>query len=137
MNNLKFAIIGAGNMGSAIAEGFLKTGKISASNIFITDQRSAPLEHFKSKGLKTGMNNREAVVFADAVIIAVKPYYVKTVLEEIKPALVPARQMIISIAAGITIANIEEVAGKMPVFRTMPNTAIAIQESMTCIAEAN
>ena len=137
MKNLKFAIIGAGNMGSAIAEGFLKTGSIEAGNIYITDQRSEPLAYFKSKGLQTGSDNGKAVSWADIVILAVKPYIVKPLLDEIKTSLNPSRQMIISIAAGIPIKNIEELTGKMPIFRAIPNTAIAIQESMTFVTEAN
>lgn len=137
MERLKFAIIGAGNMGAAIAEGFLKTQRILANNIYITDQRPEPLDYFKSKGLYTGFDNCQAVEFANTIIIAVKPYLVKTVLEEIKSRLQPNQQMLISIAAGITIAEIQLITGKMPVFRVIPNTAISIQESMTCISEAN
>jgi pyrroline-5-carboxylate reductase len=137
MKNLKFAIIGAGNMGSAIAQGFLKTGMIKAENISITDQRTEPLDVFKTKGLHVGSDNRKAVASADAVILAVKPYLIKTVLDEIKQSLAPEKQILISIAAGISIGEIEGTTGKMPIFRVMPNTAIAIQESMTCIAQAN
>ena len=137
MKNLKFTIIGAGNMGSAIAEGFLKTGAIPAGNIHITDQRPEPLAYFTSKGLQASSDNGKAVSWANIVIIAVKPYIVKPLLEEIKPYLNPSRQMLISIAAGIPIKSIEEVTGKMPIFRAIPNTAIAIQESMTFVTEAN
>lgn len=137
MKNLKFAIIGAGNMGSAIAEGLLKTGIITAGNIFMTDKRPNTLDNFKVKGVHTGDNNVKAASFADVVIIAVKPYHAKSVLEEIKTEIIPVKKLIISIAAGISISDIEEVTGKIPIFRTMPNTAISIQESMTCIAEAN
>ncbi|MDP4209656.1 MAG: pyrroline-5-carboxylate reductase [Bacteroidota bacterium] len=137
MNNLKFSIIGAGNMGSAIAEGFLKTGAIKPANIWITDLRVEALDHFKAKGVNTGSNNKEAVAFADVLIIAVKPYLVKTILDEIKPQIAHSRQILISIAAGISISDIEATTGKLPIFRAIPNTAIAIQESMTCIADAN
>jgi pyrroline-5-carboxylate reductase len=137
MNTLKFAIIGAGNMGSAIAEGFLKTGSIKAENIFITDQRAEPLDYFRTKGTRASQNNQEAVAFADVIILAVKPFLVKTVLDEIKGKLDQKHHILISIAAGITIRDIQESTGKLPLFRAIPNTAIAIQESMTCIAEAN
>jgi pyrroline-5-carboxylate reductase len=136
MKNLKFAIIGAGNMGSAIAQGFLKTGAIKPENITITDQRSQPLEFFKSKGVNTGSDNGKAVESADVIILAVKPYLIKTVLTGIHSNLNPGKQILISIAAGVSIGAIEEVTGKMPVFRVMPNTAIAIQESMTFVSDA-
>lgn len=137
MKNLKFAIIGAGNMGSAIAEGFLKTGLIKAENIYITDCKAQVLNYFATKGLQTGNSNAKAAAFADIVILAVKPYHVKSVLEEIKTNLDHAKKMLISIAAGVSIKDIEEVTGPMPIFRVMPNTAISIQESMTCIAQAH
>jgi pyrroline-5-carboxylate reductase len=137
MKDLKFAIIGAGNMGSAVAEGLLKTGIVKGDHIFMTDKRPQILDNFKSMGVHTDEDNRKAAAFADAVIIAVKPYHVKSVLEEIKADIVPAKKLLIIIAAGVSISDIEEVTGKIPIFRTMPNTAISIQESMTCIAEAN
>jgi pyrroline-5-carboxylate reductase len=137
MKNLKFAIIGAGNMGSAIAGGFLKTGVIKAGNIFITDCRAQALDHFKAKGLQVGNVNLAAVAFADIIILAIKPYHVKSVLEEIRPNLASSKKMLISIAAGVSIKDIETVTGTMPIFRVMPNTAISLQESMTCIAEAH
>lgn len=137
MENLKFAIIGGGNMGGAVAEGFLKTGRIKAESIYITDQRRSPLEYYQAKGIHTGSKNADAVAFSDVVIIAVKPYHVKTVLQEIKPVLKQDKHMLIIIAAGVSISDVEEVVGHFPIFRTMPNTAISIQESMTCIAEGN
>jgi pyrroline-5-carboxylate reductase len=136
MKNTKFAIIGAGNMGSAIAQGFLKTGKIKPENIFITNRRPDPLEYFKTKGVNTGNDNLAIAHKADVIILAVKPFHVGAILEEIKPAL-DSNKILISIAAVITIKNIEEIIGKLPIFRAMPNTAISIQESMTCIANAN
>lgn len=137
MKNLKFTIIGAGNMGSAIAQGFLKTGVIKAENITITDQRTQPLEFFKTNGVSVGSDNSKAAATADVIILAVKPYLIKTVLGEISQTLNAETQMMISIAAGVSIGAIEEMTGKMPIFRVMPNTAIAIQESMTFVAGAN
>ncbi len=137
MEQQKFAILGAGNMGSAIAEGFLKTSRINPENIYITDIRPDPLHYFKNKGLSTGKDNCQAVEFGNIIIIAVKPYLVKSVLDEIKPKLQSGNHILISIAAGISIAEIQTVTGKLPLFRIIPNTAISIQESMTCITSAN
>lgn len=137
MKDLKLAIIGTGNIGSSIAEGILKTGQIKPENIMVTDQRNEPLEYFKTKGLKTSSSNLEAIEFADAIILSVKPHFVRSVLTEINPYLQTDRHIIISIAAGINIFDIESIIGKIPIFRVMPNIAIAIQESMTCIAESH
>lgn len=137
MENIKFAIIGAGNMGSAIAEGFIKTGRIKPENIFITDQRQEPIDYFKKKGLNASIYNIQATEFCDILILAVKPFLVKTVLEEIKTRIQSGKHLLISIAAGVSIHDIQSVTGLMTIFRVIPNTAIEIQESMTSISSVN
>jgi pyrroline-5-carboxylate reductase len=129
----KIAIIGAGNMGGAIVNGLLKSGYIDASAIAIADPRKKVLEGFEEKGINTFLKNIEAAETANLVLLAVKPYHVKAVIDEIKTALT-ADKIIVSIAAGVTIKDLEELIGKeAKIFRVMPNTAISIQESMTCI----
>ena len=126
-------IIGAGNMGGAIVNGLLKSGYVDASAITIADPRKKVLEGFAEKGVHTFQSNLEAVKSADLVILAVKPYHVGSVVNEIKSELT-LDKTIVSIAAGVSIADLEELLGKESmVFRVMPNTAISIQESMTCI----
>jgi pyrroline-5-carboxylate reductase len=138
MNNLKISIIGSGNMGGSIARGLLAAKAIPASSLLVTDTRNEALEPFKALGANVSTKNIEAVKFADIVIVAVKPWFVKTVLDEISPVLNSAKQMLVSIAAGISIADVQSSVGdNIPVFRVMPNTAIAIRESMTAIASAN
>ena len=130
----KIAIIGAGNMGSAIVNGLLKSGFIDASAIAISDPRKTVLEGFKEKGIHTFLKNIEAVESADMVILAIKPYHIGNVVHEIKSALTQDK-LIVSIAAGVSINDLEELVGKKSqIFRVMPNTAISIQESMTCIS---
>jgi pyrroline-5-carboxylate reductase len=74
---------------------------------------------------------------AAIVILAVKPYQVKDVLEGIRKDLTSSH-VIVSVLTGVTISDIEEVLKKkIPVFRAMPNTAIAIRESMTCLSSSN
>ena len=66
--------------------------------------------------------------------MAVKPFQVKEVLQQIQPVLVPGKQVLISLVTGVWIKDIREIVGsEIAIFRAMPNTAIAIQESMTCI----
>ena len=130
----KITIIGAGNMGGAIVNGLLKSGYIGASSISITDPRKAALAKFDELGVHTFQNNLEAVRVSDLVILAVKPYHVGNVVNEIKPGLTPDK-LIVSIAAGVSIKDLEELLGaEAKIFRVMPNTAISIQESMTCIS---
>lgn len=130
----KIAIIGAGNMGGAIVNGLLKSGYIDASAIAIADPRKNVLEGFAEKGVNTFQDNIEAVKTAGLVILAVKPYHIEKVIHEIKPELT-LDKIIVSIAAGVNIKDLEELIGKeSKIFRVMPNTAISIRESMTCIS---
>ena len=134
MNNKKIAIIGVGNMGSAIAVGLIKSGFMQPSDILAADKKESSLEGMKKLGVTVGADNLEAAKNADVVLLAVKPYHIAQVIEEIKPALNPEK-ILISIVAGVGITDLGEMAGKdMPIFRVMPNTAIALQESLTCIS---
>jgi pyrroline-5-carboxylate reductase len=135
---MKIAILGGGNLGISLAEGFIKNEFISPDNIFITRRRLHLLNYLKDKGINVLANNIDAVEKADIVIIAVKPHQLKDLLQEIKAKLVPGRHIIISVATGIRLHDIETIVGKeTTAFLAMPNTAIAIQESMTCIATNN
>jgi pyrroline-5-carboxylate reductase len=137
MKNQTFSIIGGGNMGSAIAEGLIKSGLFQPNQIIISDIRQKHLDHLKDKGVMVVSDNVEAVKKATIVLLAIKPYHANQILTEIKSSLDPAKQLLLSIAAGVTLSQIQEVVGTMPIFRIMPNTAISIQESMTCIAVLN
>jgi pyrroline-5-carboxylate reductase len=84
--------------------------------------------------VNTSEDNLLVAQNADVLILAVKPYHVELVLQEIKPALRPDK-ILISIVAGVGIDELGEMAGKeIPIFRVMPNTAIALRESLTCIS---
>lgn len=134
MENKKIGIIGVGNMGGAIAIGLLKSGFVPASDIFVSDRKESSLNKLKEFGVNTYKNNLEAVKNADVIIIAVKPYHIENVINEIKPILNPEK-IFISIVAGVGIDDLGEMAGNdIPIFRVMPNTAIALQESLTCIS---
>ncbi len=132
--NKKIAIIGVGNMGGAIAIGLEKSGFIPAENISVSDRKESTLSKFKELGINTFQNNLEAVKNADIIIAAVKPYHIEGVINEIKPEL-NSGKIFISIVAGVGIEELGEMAGAdIPIFRVMPNTAIALQESLTCIS---
>ena len=130
----KIAIIGGGNLGTAIAEGLLKSKFSKPADIIITKRVPSTLKHLKSKGVTVGDNNNDAVRASELVILAVKPFQVKEVIEGIKNDLT-SKHIIVSVVTGVLIKDIEEVIeNDLPVFRAMPNTAIAIQESMTCLS---
>ncbi len=132
----KIAIIGGGNLGSAIARGLLKSKKYAPENIYITRRKVDKLKDLKEKGIHVLSDNKEAVKNAGVVILAVKPKTTDGILQEIKDFL--ENKILISVVTGVSIQHIASIAGeKVTIFRAMPNTAIAIQESMTCISTNN
>lgn len=134
----RIAIIGGGNLGSAIAEGLLKSKAFEAEAITVTRRNVGKLAHLAALGIQTTANNVEAVTQSTYIILAIKPYQIRAVLQGILPSLSPTQHLLISVAAGASLSDMESVVGKeIPLFRAMPNTAIAIRESMTCISTNN
>ena len=137
MMNKKIAIIGGGNLGTAIAEGLVKSGFTLPEHIMVTKRNIATIRHLEEKGILVGDDNREAVRYADLVILAIKPFQVEDVVNRIKSDLTD-HHLLLSVVTGVTMDNILSYAGrKIGVVRAMPNTAIAIQESMTCVCARN
>lgn len=130
---MKITIIGTGNIGSAFVEGLLREGSIASGDITLTDISQEALVPYMEKGLRTMQNNIEAVKNADIIILCVKPYLVREVIEEILPSL-SRSTLLVSFAAGITLNQLTLYAGKRPMFRVIPNTAMAVCQSMTCVA---
>lgn len=134
----KIAIIGGGNLGTAIAEGLIQSGFVSPKHILITKRNIQTLHELERKGVLVSDKNEEAVRYADLVILAVKPFQVDSVLGALKAEFRVDKHILVSVVTGISIEHLmRHVGGKLPVVRAMPNTAIAIQESMTCISATN
>ncbi|MEN9598172.1 MAG: hypothetical protein RL596_483 [Bacteroidota bacterium] len=132
------AIIGGGNLGTAMAEGLIASGFISPNRLTVTRRNISLLASLAAKGVHITSSNIHAVQQADCIILAVKPFQIKEILTEIKPYLDPTKQIVVSVVTGVWIKDIVDITGdQFPVFRAMPNTAIAIQESMTCINSMN
>ena len=133
----KIAIIGGGNLGVAMAEGLTESSFSRPSDITVTRRTVAALAPLAEKGFAVTASNVDAVKSSSIVILAVKPFQVKDVLTEISGVL-EARHILISVVTGVLIKDMQEITGKlMPVFRAMPNTAIAIRQSITCLSYAN
>ncbi|MFZ1528918.1 MAG: pyrroline-5-carboxylate reductase [Ferruginibacter sp.] len=133
----KITIIGGGNLGTAIAEGLIKSKFCKATDITITKRNISTLKELAAKGVKISSDNAAAVKDAQLLILAVKPFQVKEVLDGLKKNL-GTKQILVSVITGVTVSDLNEIIKKkLPVFRAMPNTAIAIQESMTCLSYAN
>ncbi|MEP7163804.1 MAG: pyrroline-5-carboxylate reductase [Ferruginibacter sp.] len=135
--NKKIAIIGGGNLGSAIAEGLLKSKFCKATDIIITKRNTATLKQLGGRGVKVTSVNSDAVRKSEIIILAVKPYQVTEVLNSFKKELT-SKHILVSVVTGVLIKDLEAtIEKKLPVFRAMPNTAIAIQQSMTCLSFNN
>jgi len=136
--NKKIAIIGGGNLGTAIAEGLIQSGFVAPKHILITKRNIHTLHDLERKGVLVSDKNEEAVRYADLVILAVKPFQVNDILLSLKGEFRAEKQVLVSVVTGISIEHIVGYLGNgVPVVRAMPNTAIAIQQSMTCIATRN
>jgi pyrroline-5-carboxylate reductase len=131
----RIAIIGAGNIGTSIAIGLVESGRFRPGQIVLTRRKTHLLTEFKERGFAVMQDNMAAIRRSEVIIIAVEPQQINVVLKEIEPELVPGQQFIISVVSDVGIRQIAGHLGKqMDVVRAMPNTAIVIRESMTCLA---
>lgn len=130
----KIAIIGAGNLGTSLVKGLVDSGSYQPNQFILTRRSTAKLATYQEQGYQVTTSNTEAVASANIVIIAVLPQKIDVVLEELKGSLT-SNQLVIPLVSGVKVVDIQNIIGKdIPIIRAMPNTAIAIRESMTCIA---
>ncbi len=130
----KIAIIGAGNLGTSLVKGLVDSGEYQSSNFILTRRNTAKLASEKEQGVTVTANNKEAVISANVIVLTVLPQKIDTVLKEISGQL-NDNQLVISLVSGVKVNDIQNTLGQeIPIVRAMPNTAIAIRESMTCIA---
>ena len=133
----KITIIGSGNIGLSLAKGLVKSGQYKAGEIVLTRRSLASLEQERSLGFGVSANNPEAIQGAEVIVLAILPQQIKRVMEEIAPVVQP-NQIVVSVASGVTCQDIKAILGDdKTIVRAMPNTAIAIGQSMTCIATDN
>jgi pyrroline-5-carboxylate reductase len=137
---MNIAIIGAGNMGGAVARGILKNA--SAHSVYISNPSTQKLEALKQDfpQVQTTTNNLEVVKEADLIILAVKPWLVAQVITEISGLLDAKKHILASLAGGISLNEIDGLLpnavreASIPLCHLMPNTAIAHGSSMTFIS---
>ena len=130
----KIAIIGSGNIGLSLAKGLVKAKFAEAKDITLTRRNLSRLKSFGELGFNTTADNKLAVAEAEIVILAVLPQQLNDVLDEIKDVVTEERYVFISVISGVTCTEIKAKLGSnVEVIRAMPNTAIAIGQSMTCI----
>ena len=130
----KIGFIGGGNMGGAMIAGIRKAGLADETNLMVSDKSEQALEKLKENyQVLTTTENKEVVEFADILFLAVKPNLFTQVIAEIKDSL-KDDTLIVSIAAGKTIQEIEHQFGKpIKLVRTMPNTPAMVGEAMSAL----
>lgn len=137
MNEIKLdrlAVIGAGKMGAMLITALTRSGVVTPEGVVATVKTQARLAHLRDDyGVRAISDNREAARGAEVVLLAVKPQIASEVIEEIADVLEP-RQLLLSIVAGLSTAEIEEHLGReIPVARAMPNTPSRIGSGMTAV----
>ena len=144
---MTITIIGTGNMGGAILRGLIKSGTCQPEQFICTAKSEATKNKIReyNEAIRVCGDNAAAVTEADIIVLAVKPWLVAEVMEEIRPALDLKRQIIVSVAAGVTLEQLSEMSvapsplerdGVRPpvIFRVIPNTAVEALCSVSLIA---
>ena len=133
---MKVGFLGAGNMAGAILQGLLKSGFLHGTDIMIS--RRDPIkraEFAKSYGVLAADDNIQLVKSCDAVVLAVKPIFLKQVIEEIRPHI--GDKPVISIAAGWTFSMLKDAFAPQtpPILRVSVNTPVLVGEGSTVFCE--
>ena len=131
----KIAILGGGNLGQSIALGLVSTGDYRAEDVIVTRRKIQGLEELEAQGIQLSTDNADAVSQSHLVFLCVQPKQLHSLLDEIKGVLNAHQHLLISTITGVSIDDVEAIVGAdFPIIRATPNTAIAIRESMTCMA---
>jgi pyrroline-5-carboxylate reductase len=135
---MKTTILGAGNIGMALAEGLVESGAAKRADITLTKRNQKALEALQNQGYHTTQSNRDAVKNANTVFICVLPQQLNELLEEIKPSIDIQKQLIVSVVTGAHTNVFRAALGdNIRIIRAMPNTAMKVRQSMTCLSSAN
>jgi pyrroline-5-carboxylate reductase len=129
-------VIGAGNMASAMIDGWVRADAARASRIVVSDRGSGRAGRLgELRGVAVAGSNRDLVERSDIVVVAVKPIDVERVLREVSGLITPERA-VLSVAAGVATTTLETIVDEdVPVFRVMPNVGVRVCSGTLCFAE--
>ncbi|HKK46242.1 MAG TPA: pyrroline-5-carboxylate reductase [Balneolaceae bacterium] len=133
------AILGGGNLGSALAKGLARTEEATEKyNVTVTRRNLKFIKHLEEQDITVTSDNAEAVENAEIIIFAVQPTQIEELVAEIKTVLNPEKHVLVSTITGLKDEEIADLTGPgFPIIRVMPNTAAAINQSMTCIEKTS
>jgi pyrroline-5-carboxylate reductase len=135
---MKAAIIGGGNIGLSLAEGLIRAKVCDPSDITITRRNADALKELAKKNFKTETDNAKATKDADAVFICVLPQQLDEALSQIQSSIDLEKQLVVSVVTGAHTNVFRNALGDaLRIIRAMPNTAMKVGESMTCISAVN
>ena len=130
----KIAILGAGNLGISIATGIVEKKLKLPSDIFLTRRHTGLLDKYRDLGYKVSSDNKKAVEQSEIIFLCVQPKQIDALIEVIKPVL-RKDHILVSVITGVSLDLLrEKISGVVQLIRAMPNTAVAIGQSMTCLA---
>lgn len=131
--NKKIAIIGAGNIGSSFIKGAVKSNNFNSQKLIVADKLNKEPSFFEKNKIRFTSNNKEAVEFADIIIIGVKPKDTPSLLNEIQPLLHKEKHTLVSLVSGMSIAETQKYIPFIPIVRIMPNLAMEHNQSVTAL----
>ncbi len=135
---MKATILGAGNIGMALAEGLVQSGTCKKQDITLTKRNAKSLAEYQKKGFKTNTSNTAAIKDADTIFICVLPQQLNDVLAELAPVINVKKQLLVSVVTGAHTSVFSKALGDQTrIIRAMPNTAMKVSESMTCLSSSN
>ena len=136
LRNQTLAVLGAGNIGSALIGGLLRGDDVPAGQIRATRRSEPALAALRERfpGVTVLSDNEAAVQDADLVIVSVKPQNVAELLADIRPHLQPDTLVLTTLAGVTTRSFVEALGQNLPVVRAMPNTPALVDEGATAIA---
>jgi len=133
---MKIGFIGVGGMAQAIIGGLLKAKTFAPSDIIVHSHRPESYGPYaKAHGLQVATSNPDVAAASDLVVLAVTPNVANDVLQEVATQLVDGEKTLISIVAGLSLADMANVVGEnVPVLRTLPNVNVEVGAGMTAVA---
>lgn len=130
---MKIGFLGAGNMGRAIIDGWLKMDAVAPSDLYIHSAHQASYEPYaQANGLNAMDSNLAVAEAADVIVLAVKPNIALDVLKSVKSA-ITGDKWVVTMVSGLQLADYEAAVGQVPVLRIMPNVNVAIGAGMTAL----
>lgn len=134
----QIAIIGAGNIGTALADGIIRSGVAAAAGIVLTRRNLDAVPETDKKKYRFTTDNKAAIQEASVIFICVLPQQLNHCLQELADTINVKKQLIVSVVTGAATASIREQVGEQArIIRAMPNTAMKVGQSMTCISASN